>query len=143
MSIPAHPLPSPRPCAQQEGSAQLFYPAAVPRHSPGAATSRDNRAKSTAGSLSSSWGSSCCGPSQATASPRAMGCPTEHSGHKQLGKVTPPLVSSKRESPARPGVSHCPWRLSQQEGPNSISETNPWVKEGGWSSRKSLPDCHC
>lgn len=123
----------------------------APRDSPGSATSRDNRPNSIAGSLSSYWGSSCCGPSQATAPYWVMGCPhrtdTNSSRHKQLGKVTTPLVCSNLER-AQPGqgshlgVPHCPWMLSQQEGPNSISETNPWLKEGGWSSRKSLPDCH-
>lgn len=125
-----HSLPPPcllRPCAQQGGSAQLLYPAAVPRCQVGSVPPQCSvpsmllpglpRAETHPGTTES-WGQQnqehswfpegllgqqpAVGPAKPQHPTGPWGVPMECSGHKQLGKVTTPLDSSKRESPAWP-----------------------------------------
>lgn len=98
---------------------------ATPRHSPGSATSRDNRTKSTAGSLRVIGAAACCGPSQATAPHWAMGCPHETLWTQTAGKGdhSPGQLQEGEPSLARQqtwGAPHCSWMLSQKRDPTAF-----------------------
>lgn len=165
MSIPAHSLPS--PCllsAQQGGTAGLL------QLCPGASWALSSRSALCPAcsfqafpSLSHLQGQQnqehgcflerqlglqpAVGPAKPQHPTVPWAAPTECSRHEQLGKVTTSLASSKGESPAWPdspaGGPTLPLdAVTAQRDPTAFLKLTLGVKEGGWSSRKSLPDCH-